>query len=424
MVKRKNKFQNLRVLSLVVIPAFLLSFTPVKQKEKKVVDSMQTDYVSYADDVSFMEEYTDIIQLTDSSGKSKVAISAALQGRVMTSSSSGADGRSYGWINREHFTSGDTLEHINVFGGEERFWLGPEGGQFSIFFKEGSEFTLDNWYTPKSLDIEPFEVKTVLEDEVIFTKNTSLVNYSGFHFDIGIERTIKLLSAQTTFKELGIGEVNGVDAVTYKTTNVLVNKGQADWKKETGLLSIWLLGMFNPSPSTSIVIPYRVGDEDQLGTKVNDDYFGKVPAERLIVKEGVMYFSADGKYRSKIGLSPQRAKNVAGAYDAANGILTVIKHVKPKEVKDYVNSAWELQEQPYAGDVMNAYNDGAPEPGKKPLGPFFELESSSPALELKAGQSGSHSQITCHFKGQPEKLSMITKALFGVNIEEISSIFL
>jgi hypothetical protein len=30
------------------------------------------------------------------------------------------------------------VPHINVFGGEDRFWLGPEGGQFSIFFaKDG-----------------------------------------------------------------------------------------------------------------------------------------------------------------------------------------------------------------------------------------------------------------------------------------------
>ena len=29
-------------------------------------------------------------------------------------------------------------DHIYVFGGEERFWLGPEGGQFAIFFAPGA----------------------------------------------------------------------------------------------------------------------------------------------------------------------------------------------------------------------------------------------------------------------------------------------
>ena len=40
-----------------------------------------------------------------------------------------------GWLNREAIASGERKEHINVFGGEDRFWLGPEGGQFSIFFR-------------------------------------------------------------------------------------------------------------------------------------------------------------------------------------------------------------------------------------------------------------------------------------------------
>ena len=32
---------------------------------------------------------------------------------------------------------------MNGFGGEDRFWLGPEGGQFSIFFKKDDPFDLE-----------------------------------------------------------------------------------------------------------------------------------------------------------------------------------------------------------------------------------------------------------------------------------------
>ena len=38
--------------------------------------------------------------------------------------------------------SGKTQPHINVYGGEDRFWLGPEGGQFSIFFAKDAKFDL------------------------------------------------------------------------------------------------------------------------------------------------------------------------------------------------------------------------------------------------------------------------------------------
>src|SRR5690606_21070757 len=81
---------------------------------------------TFQDDVDFLKKFVDVIILQDSEGQGKVAVSAALQGRVMTSSSNGDTGSSYGWINREAFVSGDTSEHMNAYGGEDRIWLGPE----------------------------------------------------------------------------------------------------------------------------------------------------------------------------------------------------------------------------------------------------------------------------------------------------------
>ena len=379
---------------------------------------------TYANDVAFMEDYIKVIQLTDESNNSKVAISAALQGRIMTSSAYGDKGRSYGWINKELFKSKDTLEHINVFGGEERFWLGPEGGQYSIFFKKGTEFTLDDWYTPKLIDLEPFDVKNQTSNKVVFTKTASLKNYSGFQFDLGIEREVSILSKNDIQKELGLENLSDeLKMVAYQTKNILTNVSKVNWKKDTGLLSIWMLGMYNHSPNTTIMVPYVQGDDAQLGTVVNDAYFGKVPTDRLVVKEGVIYFKGDGEYRSKIGLSPKRAKDIAGSYDSKNGVLTIVKYNLQKNVTDYVNSMWEIQDKPFEGDVVNAYNDGAPEPGAKPLGPFYELETSSPAMALKSGESGIHIQLTCHIEGDEETLNPIIKQLLGTTVSKIKSIF-
>ncbi len=410
-------------LGLVIVIASCKQNKKEKQAEEPTNAVNSIDYIPYTDDLSFMKSHTPIIELSDSSGSSKVALAPNLQGRVMTSSSSGANGRSYGWINRELFESKDTLGHINAFGGEERFWLGPEGGQYSIFFEKGAEFTLDTWQTPRLIDLEPFDIKSSAANKVVFTKKASLENYSGFRFDLGIEREVALLSTEEIRKELGIDTLGEIRAVAYRTTNTLINTGQQDWEKDTGLLSIWLLGMFNPSPNTTIVIPYVSGDEKELGMVVNDTYFGKVPPERLIVKEDVLFFSGDGKYRSKIGLSPMRAKNIAGSYDTENGILTIIKYDKPEGVMEYVNSLWEIQDEPYSGDVVNSYNDGPPSPGEKPLGPFYELETSSPALALKSGESGSHVQMTCHIEGGVTALNSIIEKVFGVSIEDIEKAF-
>jgi hypothetical protein len=418
--------KRLLILSILSFSFVISSCKNEKEKLKKgeyIEISDTVNYNTFGDDVSFMKEHTQIIELSNPTGQGKVAISPALQGRVMTSSSNGLSGRSYGWINKELFKAKDTLEHINVYGGEERFWLGPEGGQYSIFFKKGSKFTLDDWYTPRLIDLESFDIKTASKNAVTFTKNASLINYSGFKFDFDIEREVRVLSTEEIYQDLGITINKEINSVAYKTTNSLRNSGKIAWKKETGLLSIWLLGMFNPSPEITIVIPYKKGNEAELGKSVNDNYFGKVPAERLIVKENVIYFQGDGSFRSKIGLSPKRAKNVLGSYDGASNTLTIIKYNKPKNVTDYVNSKWEIQEKPYAGDVVNSYNDGVPAPGKKPLGPFYELETSSPALSLKAGEQQKHIQTTYHFEGNSADLTKISEKVLGVSIDEITSVF-
>jgi hypothetical protein len=89
---------------------------------------------TFGDDTAFLEKHGGIIVLSDKQGMAKVAVSPAWEGRVMTSTAGDDDGISFGWINRDLIASGKILPHINTFGGEDRFWLGPEGGQFSVFF--------------------------------------------------------------------------------------------------------------------------------------------------------------------------------------------------------------------------------------------------------------------------------------------------
>jgi hypothetical protein len=74
---------------------------------------------------------------------------------------------------REFIASGKNNPHLNAFGGEDRFWLGPEGGQFSIFFKKDTPFDLDNWFTPPSLNEERWDAAMVAETRSISRKRLS-----------------------------------------------------------------------------------------------------------------------------------------------------------------------------------------------------------------------------------------------------------
>jgi len=386
-----------------------------------ILSQSKSSSPTFGDDLAFLKKYTKALVLSDQSGKKQVVVVPEYQGRVMTSSADGEGGISFGWVNRDLISSGQKQPHINVYGGEDRFWIGPEGGQYSVFFKKDEPFDLDHWFTPSWIDTEPYDIVSWSLDSAKFDRTFKLTNYTGTEFDIEVTREVRLLSDADVKKELGLKIKPKVKSVAFETVNEIKNAGSKAWRKDTGLLSIWILGMFNASPATTVVIPFIKGDEAKLGPVVNDAYFGKVPAERLKVKEEVMFFAGDANYRSKIGISPRRSKPVLGSYDAVNRVLTIVQFTLPKGVTDYVNSMWEIQKEPYGGDTVNSYNDGPPQPGAAQLGRFYELETSSPALALQPEQVGKHIHRTFHFQASESDLDEIARKILGVSIAEIKT---
>jgi hypothetical protein len=409
-MKTNPKFMKSMIVSTMVPGLITAGFTATTSRA-----------TSFGDDAAFLAQHTDTIVLSDHRGQSKIAVAPDWQGRVMTSTAQGDAGLSYGWINRELIASGKLQPHINVFGGEDRFWLGPEGGQFSIFFAKGAKFELSDWFTPAALDTMPFAVSRRAKSSANFRAQFALTNYAGTRFEVQVDRTVQLLGAASAWKKLGTKPADGVSLVAYESVNQLRNTGSAAWRKDTGLLSVWILGMFNPGPQTTVVVPIKPGPESELGPKATSDYFGPIPPQRLVVKENAIFFSGDGRFRSKIGISPRRSKAVLGSYDAANKVLTIVQFTQPEGVTDYVNSLWRIQEHPFAGDAANAYNDGPPSPGAKPLGPFYELESSSPAAALAPGQKLIHIHRTMHLTGPEPALDLVAMKILGVSLAEIGA---
>lgn len=372
----------------------------------------------FDDDLAFLRQHTQVVVLGDPGG-ARVAVVPAWQGRVATSTVGGPAAPSYGWINRELVASRKLQPHMNAFGGEDRFWLGPEGGQYGVFFQKGDPFDLEHWQTPPLIDSEPWPVAEQGPRHVGFRVESRLVNYSGTTFQLRVDRTIRLLERQAAAGMLGVSLAAAVKLVAFESENVLVNTGTTAWTRPGGLLSIWILGMFQPSPRTTVVIPYREGPESELGPVVNDAYFGKVPADRLVARGGRLFFKGDGERRGKVGLSPERATGMLGSYDTASGLLTIVSHTRGAAGSDYVNSMWEIQKRPYRGDAVNSYNDGPPAPGAKPLGPFYELETSSPAAALGPGERLTHVHRTFHFQGERALLDTLAQKLLGASLEDV-----
>ena len=371
---------------------------------------------TYAYDADFLKKHTPgIIELMGADGNSKVLLSAAYQGRVMTSTATGDSGNSFGWLNYDLISAKEKKKQFNPVGGEERFWMGPEGGQYSIYFRGKDSFSFANWQVPAFIDTESYDIKESGKSEVIFSKKASFVNYSGTSFDIVIERKISLIDKANAESKLNVSIPADIQFVGYQTENKVENQGTDAWTKDKGLLSIWLLGMFTPSPKTVVIIAFH--PIPSARSYITDSYFGVIPAERLQVKDSILYFTCDGTYRSKIGLSPLIAKPMAGSFDFEKNVLTVLIPQVNKDAS-YVNSKWEIQKEPYKGDVINSYNDGPLADGTQ-MGPFYEIESSSPALQLNKGQSGEYKQTTFHFQGSYNSLKQLAQQLLGVNLDEI-----
>jgi hypothetical protein len=375
--------------------------------------------MSYGEARDFLAKHTKVIELKDKSG-AMVAVTPEYQGRVMTSSCDGDKGASFGFINSNYIKEGKLDKHFNNYGGEERLWLSPEGGPFSLWFTpEVKKQTLDDWYTPPAFNEGVWTV-TKDKDEVRMTVPMKFSNASATKFELDVARSVRLLGEKDLADLFGKAAAEkmtgkGVKRVAYETGNQITNRGPA-MSKDKGLVSMWILGMINAGPEIVVVIPYNPGSEAELGPVKKSDYFGEVPAERLKVTPAAVLFRADAKCRSKIGIPQKRAKSVLGSIDYKNNVLTLVSFNMPKDpTKElYMNNGWVLpQPEPYVGDVVNSYNDGGV------FGDFYEVESLSPAKELKTGESLSHLHRTIHIQAEPAVLAQLAKEILGVEWDAV-----
>lgn len=359
------------------------------------------------------------VELSDESGQACIYLVPEWQGRVMTSTATGLEGPGYGWINRPLIASGLRKAQFNPYGGEERFWLGPEGGPFSLYFDRGAEQIYANWQVPAALDTEPFRMVGHDARQVRFEAGMSLRNAAGTRFEIGVERQVELLARGEIETLLGRTLPPEIAAVAYRSENRIENCGPEAWTPAGGAPSIWMLGMFEPSPATTVFLPC---DGEAVRSAVNSDYFGTLPDDRLSVSEGLVCLRIDGAFRSKIGLPAGRDTGLCGSYDTASHHATLIRYRRSAAGDRYVESRWGDQTDPFGGDVVNAYNDGPTETGKV-MGPFYEIETSSPAAFLRPGETSTHVQEVFHLQGDEPLLEELLRGLIPGGLKAVKDAF-
>lgn len=376
--------------------------------------------------VQLLEEHGGAVVLTGGEATKdgmRVLVSPRLQGRIFTMKVGPVE--STGLVNVAAIRAGEAEPRFNNFGGLDRFWLGPEAGQFGLYFEPGADFTRDVWRVPADLDRGPFHVVFRDASRVIMTRDMEVANYSGTRFQIRVDREVGVIPREQVVSELGISVPEGVHYAGAYSLNSIANAGKEAWREETGLVSIWILGQFVPSDSAVIIAPFRPGSEETLGPRFNDEYFGKLSEEvpdRFKVLGNAVLFRADARREGKFGMNQKRTTGIAGSIDFSKNLLTIVKFDVPSIPERYANSLWiKKQPDPYSGDALQSYNAG---PADKTSGelapvPFYELESTSPVRPLQPGEKIRHRHCTFHFQGDLPKLVPIANQLLGVELGSV-----
>jgi hypothetical protein len=376
--------------------------------------------IPFAEDLALLSAHAPPLVLSAEDGRVRVAIAPLYQGRVMTSTLDGDEGRSLGWVNRAQVEAGERTPHMTVWGGEDRFWVGPEGGQHGIYFPPEAPFEYEHWRVPPELDWGAWEVAERADDRARLQQRAAFESWSGTLFGAALEREVRLLGRREVAALVGCELSDKLRVVAFQSDNTLENIGDQPWTRKHGLLSIWTIGMFPATDASTVVVPFRKGSEQELGPVVRSDYFHLPGPERLRVdrKRGALYFRADGRFRSKLGVPRPRARSWLGSWDEESAVLTLVHYDLPEDANEYVDSRWKQHADPYDGDVVNTYNDGPPDAATTAMGSFYELETSSPVHPLAPGEHLRHLHRTLHLSGPESALDRVSRATLGVGLDD------
>ena len=344
----------------------------------------------------------------------QVLVCPNLAGRVMGTTYQGDEGQIGGFVNVEALKNGMN-ETWNNWGGEERHWLCPEGGQFGLMFG-GKQNCFDNYAVPDGMNNAEYELidQTLSRSSLTMKASLTLINAMDTKFDLECVRRITALDGCPYLTEVD----PEVDFVGFESESTATNIGSKAWIRQTGCLAHWHLGQFSAGPRVIVIIPFRQGD--LADPPVCEDYFrdfcigGQMAPERLWIKDSFVLSKADGKYQTKIGQQRSRAMGLLASYNLDSNEMILIDYDYYPNL-EYAASYWYEQTDPFNGDCASFFCEG-PEARGEPDGRFYELESMSPAMLLSPGQSFTFRTRTIHIKGPGKLMAALCRRQLGPDL--------
>ena len=198
-----------------------------------------------------------------------------------------------------------------------------------------------------------------------------------------------------------------VQAVAFESENRITNAGTKAWTKDGGLVSIWILGMFKPSPDDDGRRSRSSRDRKRsAGRSSTTPTSARCPPIGSRSSDGRRSSSAATASSAARSASRPRARATCSAATtrgaAAHASCSTTGPPGAPRLRQLHVGA---QKEPYGGDVVNSYNDGPPGAGQAAARrPSTSSRPRSPAAALAPGESLDHVHRTFHFVGEPAAL--------------------
>jgi hypothetical protein len=356
----------------------------------------------------------------------QVACAPTLVGRVMSCAFDALRGDTLGWIGVEAIQRGAVDPVFNNFGGEERIWFGPEGSQFGLHFADETQ-SFAAYRVQPAMSSQPYTVlrQSQQRDFLVMCSRIELSNLQGTSFILNVERTIRLVEVSPYH----LGVDGSVETIGFQSETLITNIGPRSIGRQTGFLSCWTPGTHPNGSGRFVIMPFRASGSHEKGDPVLRDYFknfclgGRFPAERWRVGRDHAVLKSDGVCRVKVSLGPKRALNRIGSI-SVDGTELAINDFDLYPELPYVAAFWReiSPEEALQGEAVSSYIDGPDEKGNR-AGDFYELETLSPALQLKPGESFVHRNRVVHLRGACEDIDEIAKRFLNVSTQHIVAVF-
>ncbi len=389
----KEMVQGYRMERMAVLLVVFLPLLTVISSCGSPENTDDYNVPTYNELMQSLEGKTEVMVFGNAGGP-QMLITPELGARILGVSFAGANDENLMWVDK-------TLMDGSYWTTTPRFW---NAGGFRTWIAPEDLFYLDkddNWFVPAALDPVTYELVSKRENGADFTMDADLDTRDGRLYKLTFKRSLSLLEEPPA--EVAVLS-NDVEYVGVVTKHSLVNRGNEVIGEDLPYVCLWALLQIEPSGTT--LVPLKDGADPETAYR---EYFNPL-GERLVVQDNIISVKIDGKYRSKIGIRPEAAKNgVVFLRDHGDGtgvLYALLFPVDPDGI--YVDKPWGTDSD--YGDAIELYNDDGN------MGGFNEIECHGPAQKLANGESQSHESTLHIFGGKVDTLKKIAGTLLDTDI--------